>query len=188
MRSAARWALDRPVRLAAVAAATVAAAVMLGMCSAANDNPGPRPGTDAKPAPTTPAPPSTPPSPAPAPAPADVDTADPADVASAFVGAWAAGRSLSDPTDPDQWAGWYATAGQYCADRCAATLASVDPARVPATRVTGDARVTYDRDTRHEVAVPTDAGEVSVRLVRDAPTDPWRVESWEQGAQAEPGR
>ncbi|KAF0794749.1 MULTISPECIES: hypothetical protein [Streptomyces] len=183
MRSAARWALDRPVRLAAVAAATVAAAVVLGMCSA---DPDPHAGADAKPTPAPTAPSSTPPSTAPAPA--DVDTADPAAVASTFVGAWAAGRSLSDPADPDQWAKWYARVGQHCTDRCGATLASVDPARVPATRVTGDARVTYDRDTRHEVAVPTDAGEVSVRLVRDAPTDPWRVESWEQGAQAEPGR
>ncbi|MGA4860964.1 hypothetical protein ACPCAB_30575 [Streptomyces koyangensis] len=186
MRSAPRWALDRPVRLAAVAAATVAAAVALGMCSA---DPNPHAGADAKPTPAPTAPSSTPSTaPAPAPAPADVDTADPAAVAAAFVGAWAAGRSLSDPTDPDEWAGWYATAGQYCADRCAATLASVDPARVPATRVTGDARVTYDRADRHEVAVPTDTGEVSVRLVRDGATDPWRVESWEQGAQAEPGR
>lgn len=187
MRSAARWALDRPVRLVAVAAATVAAAVVLGMCSAAPD---PHAGADAKPTPTPAptAPSSTPPSTAPAPAPADVDTADPAAVATAFVGAWAAGRSLSDPTDPDQWAGWYARAGRYCTDRCGATLATVDPARVPATRVTGDARVTYDRADRHELAVPTDAGDVSVRLVRDAPTDPWRVESWEQGAQAEPGR
>ncbi|MFJ3630458.1 hypothetical protein ACIPQ3_30640 [Streptomyces albidoflavus] len=185
MRSAARWALDRPVRLAAVAAATVAAAVVLGMCSA---DPNSHAGADAKPTPAPTAPSSTPPSTAPAPAPADVDTADPAAVASTFVDAWAAGRSLSDPADPDQWAKWYARAGQHCTDRCGATLASVDPARVPATRVTGDARVTYDRDTRHEVAVPTDAGDVSVRLVRDAPTDPWTVESWEQGAQPEPGR
>lgn len=184
MHSAARWALDRPLRLAGVAAATVAAAVVLGMCSA-NDS-GPRAGADAKPAPTSaPSPGPSPTPPSPAPAPADVDTTDPAAVATAYITAWAAGQSLSDP---DQWSRWYAHAALYCSDRCAATLASVDPARVPATRVTGDARVTYDRDTHHEVAVPTDAGDVSVRLVRDAPTDPWRVESWEQGAQAEPGR
>ncbi|MGO4235814.1 hypothetical protein [Pseudarthrobacter sp. YAF2] len=58
-----------------------------------------------------------------------------------------------------------------------ADYSAVDPANVPATRVTGPATLTVDEANGYGVmaAVPTDAGTYTLQLLRTGPQAPWKV-------------
>lgn len=61
--------------------------------------------------------------------------------------------------------------------QAAVAYETVDPANVPCTAVTGDARVRDGDETyTMRILVPTDAGEYSVYVHRTADTAPWAVE------------
>ncbi|MFG3701550.1 hypothetical protein ACGF5C_27110 [Micromonospora sp. NPDC047620] len=92
--------------------------------------------------------------------PATSGTADPAAVTAAlrFVRAWAR---------PDLPAGsWLAGVRPYAVPAYADLLATVEPANVPATRVTGVERVVTATAQRVDVDVSTDAGVLRVVCVR----------------------
>ncbi|MFY1595986.1 hypothetical protein [Micromonospora sp. WMMD737] len=82
-----------------------------------------------------------------------------ATAAARFVGLWAR------PTVPS--ARWRAELRPYAVPAYADLLGTVDPANVPATRITAPARVVSASDTRAEVDVDTDAGVLRVVCVRD---------------------
>ncbi|SCL73651.1 hypothetical protein [Micromonospora peucetia] len=82
-----------------------------------------------------------------------------ATAAARFVGLWAR------PAVPA--ARWRAELRPYAVPAYADLLDTVDPANVPATRITAPARVVSASDTRAEVDVGTDAGVIRVVCVRD---------------------
>lgn len=66
----------------------------------------------------------------------------------------------------------------------AAGLAQTDPARVPATKVTGEARLITASATLASVTVPTDGGPIVVTMTRgDLETSPWQVSDVAPGGQ-----
>jgi hypothetical protein len=87
-------------------------------------------------------------------------------LATVFAQAWSSsGRS------PQEW-----TRGiqPLVTPALATGLAQTDPARVPATKVTGEASLLTASATRAAVKVPTDGGGIVVTL-RRTPAGPWRV-------------
>lgn len=127
--------------------------------------------------------PSSSPAPAPSPAASDVDvpdlalpTHDASSQASAqaraegFVRAWAR---------PDlQASQWWAGVRGFLTPAAAQLFRYTDPANVPATQVTGSARVVGEPTaTSVLVEVPTDAGMQQVLVVRGAQDEPWQVAS-----------
>lgn len=73
-----------------------------------------------------------------------------------------------------QW--WDALSG-HLSDQAKADYRTVDPANIPADRVTGAGRITDDGSTYlARVAVPTDVGPYEVLLSRRDDDDPWLVE------------
>jgi hypothetical protein len=105
----------------------------------------------------------------------------PVDVAAArrtavgFATAWAR---------PDLAAGpWWQGVAVYAEPGYARLLRSVDPANVPANRVTGAARVVSEDSGLVVVDVPTDAGTCRVTVADSAGTGTWRVSthSWIPG-------
>ncbi|GAA4259809.1 hypothetical protein [Dactylosporangium darangshiense] len=87
-------------------------------------------------------------------------TPDPAalDVIAAFATAWAR-PDLSQQQ-------WYAGVARTAAPAFAARLASVDPSRVPATRITGAPTVTAATASSVVADVGTDAGPITVTCAR----------------------
>jgi hypothetical protein len=80
-------------------------------------------------------------------------------MAAAFAAAWAR---------PDlAQAEWMAGVKPYVTPELAALLASTDPARVPSSKVTGDALLVSATATDAIVNVPTDGGLIRVSLIRD---------------------
>lgn len=77
-------------------------------------------------------------------------------VASAFVRAWS-----SDGPSRDAW---YAAMERWASPELLRSLASTDPAQVPADRVTGDGRLISSAKSSATVLVPTDGGDVLVTL------------------------
>lgn len=76
-------------------------------------------------------------------------------VASAFVRAWSSDGSRD---------AWYAAMGPWASPELLRSLASTDPAQVPADRVTGDGRLISSAKSSATVLVPTDGGDVLVTL------------------------
>lgn len=76
-------------------------------------------------------------------------------VASAFVRAWSSDGSRD---------AWYAAMERWASPELLRSLASTDPAQVPADRVTGDGRLVSSAKASATVRVPTDGGDVLVTL------------------------
>lgn len=76
--------------------------------------------------------------------------------------------------DDKQWANDLA---RWLTPQATADYSAVDPANVPATRVTGPATLTVDEANGYGVmaAVPTDAGTYTMQLLRTGPEAPWKV-------------
>ncbi|MFC9431489.1 hypothetical protein [Streptomyces sp. NPDC056987] len=173
-----RWPLENMRRflgtIAVLAVIVVALSTFLGSGSAQEREPdaGPAPAPAYSPAP------SASPSPSVAPSVAQSDLASALDLAREFVSAWA-----SHPTGPKAW---YVGTARFATDRMARKLLSVDHRNIDATKVSGTLRLTdtgSGSDGRTEVAVPTDAGMVSVVLVADGKGG-WQVDELRPGAQA----
>lgn len=97
----------------------------------------------------------------------DVDTSDSMTrLATAFAQAWSY-------TARSQQA-WVRGIRPYVTPALAVGLAQTDPARVPATRVTGEAVLLTASATSAQVRVPTDGGSIVVTL-RQAPHGPWLI-------------
>lgn len=95
---------------------------------------------------------------------AGADAGVAAGVALQFVTAWAR------PTVPAP--AWAASLAPFCTPQLAASLRTVDPGRVPASRVVGSARAAVSSHGA-VVSVPTDGGSVELNLV---PVDGgWKV-------------
>ena len=87
-------------------------------------------------------------------------------VATAFAQAWSSsGRSQQE---------WTRGIQPFVTPALAAGLAQTDPARVPATKVTGEAVLLTTSATSAQVRVPTDGGSIVVTLKR-AGSGPWQV-------------
>ena len=87
-------------------------------------------------------------------------------LATAFAQAWSSsGRSQRE---------WSAGIQSFVTPALAAGLAQTDPARVPATKVTGEAVLLAASATTAHVRVPTDGGSIVVTLNR-ALSGPWQV-------------
>jgi hypothetical protein len=102
-------------------------------------------------APTTTTPPLAPP---------DASKGSPVDVATSFVAAWAT-------TDRGE-AEWLAGMRPWTTTELVLSMSGIDPAQVPATKVTGDAALTATKGDTATVSVPTDGGRVAVELVRQS--------------------
>lgn len=167
-----RWPLHSPRRL--LATLVVIAALVVGASFLFSSGSG-RPSVAPAPGPSS-APTSLPPTPAPSVSPsASRDLSAALDTARAFTTAWA-----SHPAD---WRAWYAGTARYATAAYAQLLASVDPANIQATRITGPGKLTDSGQARTMVALPTDAGAVSLVLVQDA-SGTWHVDDLRPGAQA----
>ncbi|MFC8523925.1 hypothetical protein [Pseudarthrobacter sp. NPDC057230] len=72
---------------------------------------------------------------------------------------------------------WANDLARWLTPQATADYSAVDPANVPATRVTGPATLTVDEANGYGVmaAVPTDAGTYTVQLLRTGPEAPWKV-------------
>jgi hypothetical protein len=87
-------------------------------------------------------------------------------VATAFAQAWSSsGRSQQE---------WTTGIQAFVTPALAAGLAQTDPARVPATKITGEALLLTASATFARVRVPTDGGSIVVTLTRAA-SRPWQV-------------
>lgn len=86
--------------------------------------------------------------------------------ARAFTAAWTHPPGVGDRE-------WHQRVAARATGRLADLLARTDPTRVPATRVTGSARVTAAGEGAAEVVVPTDAGWMRVTVTRTS--DGWRA-------------
>ncbi|MBX7445984.1 MULTISPECIES: hypothetical protein [unclassified Arthrobacter] len=72
---------------------------------------------------------------------------------------------------------WANDLARWLTPQATADYSAVDPANVPATRVTGPATLTVDEANGYGIlaAVPTDAGTYSLQLLRTGPGAPWKV-------------
>lgn len=72
---------------------------------------------------------------------------------------------------------WADDLARWLTPQATADYSAVDPANVPATRVTGPATLTVDNTNGYGVmaAVPTDAGTYTLQLLRTGPEAPWKV-------------
>ncbi|MFC8503151.1 hypothetical protein ACFUC1_12380 [Pedococcus sp. NPDC057267] len=88
------------------------------------------------------------------------DKGSPVQVATAFVSAWAT------TTAGEQ--AWLTGMKPWATPKLANSMNGTDPAQVPATKVTGDARLTATKGRTATVSVPTDGGRIAVGLVQVA--------------------
>lgn len=89
-------------------------------------------------------------------------------VARAFATAWLAHQGVT----AEQWHGKLAP---LATDELADKLSGVDPATVPANRLTGEAVTVVRNDSLVEVTLPVDSGELRLSLV--ATDGRWRVDT-----------
>lgn len=69
---------------------------------------------------------------------------------------------------------WWAGLREHITPESAPDLVLVDPANIPASRVTGDGRITADTSAAvASVVVPTDSGDWTLVMVRASGADPW---------------
>jgi len=111
--------------------------------------------------------------------PTTLPVADVPPVALAVAQRWTEAWATHPPgVTPEQW-----TAGiaPYTTEEYLAVLASVDPANVPGTRVTGPAQAVEVRPEAVRVQVPTDAVRLELLLVQSAPGD-WRVSGYDRAS------
>jgi hypothetical protein len=100
------------------------------------------------------------------------------DQASKDAAADTAQKAMTDFARPGveekQWANDVA---RWLTPQATADYSAVDPANVPATRVTGPATLTVDEANGYGVmaAVPTDAGTYTLQLHRTGQDAPWKV-------------
>lgn len=128
------------------------------------------------------------------PAEADGDYATPGtaatwDQASADAAAQAATTAMTAFTShsPDPQA-WWAQLQPLLSPTAARDYAGVDPANVPARRLTGPAQVQADASAYLATAlVPTDHGAYTVLLSRQGGDQPWLIEHLTPPPRAEPG-
>ncbi|MCB5275517.1 hypothetical protein BJG92_03068 [Arthrobacter sp. SO5] len=89
-----------------------------------------------------------------------------------------AGKAMTDfarPTmEDEQWANDLA---RWLTPRATADYSAVDPANIPASRVTGPATLAVDETNGFGVkaSVPTNAGTYTVQLLRTGKDSPWKV-------------
>ncbi len=76
---------------------------------------------------------------------------------------------------------WWGELVPLCEKGFAERLHTVDPARVPANQVTGPGKPTISRRSYLEVAVPTNAGVLTVHLVLSVADGQWKVSGTEWG-------
>jgi hypothetical protein len=100
-------------------------------------------------------------------------TAAPLAVAKAFAEAWVHHNVTANA--------WYAALLPHATRELAAKLDGVDPARVPADRVTGEPTLVPRGSAFVEVTIPVDSGMLRLRLI--APEGRWLVDGvdWERG-------
>lgn len=96
-----------------------------------------------------------------------VGRGSPVQVATAFVTAWAS-TAAGDQA-------WLAGMKPFATSKLTASMTGTDPAQVPATTVTGDARLTLMKGRAAAVSVPTDGGRIAVGLVQQAGT--WKADT-----------
>ncbi|GAA4843358.1 hypothetical protein GCM10023201_37650 [Actinomycetospora corticicola] len=173
------WPLHSPARLVLVLA--VAALVVVGL-TALSGWLAPRPagsGTALGPVPEAPtvtvAPPvaTPPPELTPTTLPLSAAPQSALGVAQRWATAWA------DHPAGTTAAQWSDRLRPYTTDEYLPTLADVDPANVPGTRVTGLPRAVEVRPDSVRVQVPTDAVTLQLLLVQTAPGD-WRVAGYDR--------
>ena len=72
---------------------------------------------------------------------------------------------------------WIQDLGQVLTTQATADYQDVDPANIPATKVTGPGQLTIDENNGFgcHVVFPTDAGDYDVQLLRSAADKPWQV-------------
>jgi hypothetical protein len=99
--------------------------------------------------------------------------ATPESVARAFAMAWLNHRGVSAER-------WHADLRPHCTSSLAGKLAGVDPAIVPADRLTGDPVLIPQADGLVDVTIAVDSGKLRLRLV--APAGRWLVDGvdWER--------
>ncbi len=111
--------------------------------------------------------------------PATLPVADVPPVALAVAQRWTEAWATHPPgVTPERW-----TAGlaPYTTEEYLAVLASVDPANVPGTRVTGPPQAVEVRPEAVRVQVPTDAVRLELLLVQIGPGD-WRVSGYDRAS------
>lgn len=72
---------------------------------------------------------------------------------------------------------WIQELGQFLTAQAVADYQYVDPANIPATKVTGPGQLNIDESNGFgcHVVFPTDAGDYDVQLLRSAADKPWQV-------------
>jgi hypothetical protein len=77
-------------------------------------------------------------------------------------------------TEATRWANDFA---RWLTPEATAAYSAVDPANIPASRVTGPATLTMDESNGYGVVatVPTDAGPYQMQLLRTSRDAPWKV-------------
>ena len=72
---------------------------------------------------------------------------------------------------------WIQELGQLLTAQATADYQYVDPANIPATKVTGPGQLSIDENNGFgcQVVFPTDAGDNNVQLLRSAADKPWQV-------------
>jgi hypothetical protein len=72
---------------------------------------------------------------------------------------------------------WIQELGQLLTAQATADYQYVDPANIPATKVTGTGQLKVDKNNGFgcHVVFPTDAGDYDVQLLRSAADKPWQV-------------
>ncbi|ROT28028.1 hypothetical protein [Micromonospora sp. HM5-17] len=99
---------------------------------------------------------------------------EPAEVARAFADAWLRRAGVTA-------AQWHDGLRPYATEELLDKLAGVDPAGIPAERITGEPRTVPVTDSLVEVVLPVDTGEL--RLGLEAEEGRWRVDTvnWQRG-------
>jgi hypothetical protein len=72
---------------------------------------------------------------------------------------------------------WIQELGQLLTAQATADYQYVDPANIPAKKITGTGKLTVDENNGFgcHVVIPTDAGDYDVQLLRSAADKPWQV-------------
>ncbi|MEJ2862699.1 hypothetical protein [Actinomycetospora flava] len=176
------WPLHSPARLFLVVVVVIALAVGLSYLSGSLGGPGHDTGRALGPAPsaspgTATAAPGQPTVTELRPQSLPLSAAPP--VALAVAERWTQAWATHPPgTTPAQWSAGLAP---YTTDEYLAVLASVDPANVPGTRVTGPPQAVDVRPEAVRVQVPTDAVRLELLLVQVGPGD-WRVSGYDRAS------
>lgn len=111
--------------------------------------------------------------------PATLPLTDTPPVALAVAQRWTQAWATHPPGVTSQ--AWTAGLAPYTTEEYLGVLASVDPANVPGSRVTGPAQAVEVRPEAVRVQVPTDAVRLELLLVQVGPGD-WRVSGYDRAS------